>query len=167
MKMRRFAAPLVAALLLTLGACTNPFAPTSSGGSSAPAEAPEIKQAIEQFVTKYNAHDASGLGDYFADDTNFRWIEDGHVVYESRTAAVTGFTNFFGGFGESHLDAYDVKVSMLASDAAVASFRFNQVVAANGQASMKFEGTMSLAMSDRDGGWKIVVGHKSSSGTPH
>ena len=165
--MRRFAPFFAAGLLLIVAGCTNPFAPTSSSGSSAPAEAPEVKQAIEQFVTKYNAHDASGVGEYFADDPNFRWIEDGRIVYESRTAAVTGITNFFGGFGESHLDVYDVKISMLTSDAAVALFRFNQVVAANGQASMKFEGTMSLAMSDRDGGWKILVAHKSSSGAPH
>ena len=56
---------------------------------------------------------------------------------------------------------------MLTDESAVASFKFSQVVAANGQASLKFEGTMSLAMSDRDGGWKIVVGHKSSNGGPH
>jgi len=167
MMMRRFVVPAVAALMLAVAGCTNPFAPTQSGGgAAAPEEAPEVKAAIEQFVAKYNAHDAEGVGEYLAEDTHFRWIEDGRVTYESRTAAVAGLTNFFAGFGDSRLDAYEVNVSMLTDESAVATFRFTQVVAANGQASLKFEGTMSLAMSDRDG-WKIVVGHRSSNGMPH
>lgn len=163
--MRRFTIPLVTFAMLALAGCTNPFAPSQTS-SEAPEEAPEVKAAIEQFVAKYNTHDAAGVAEFYADDANFRWIEDGRIVYESKTAAATGLTNFFGGFGESRFDAYDVKVSMLTDESAVATFRFNQVVAANGQASLKFEGTMSLAMSDRDGGWKIVVGHKSSNGIP-
>ncbi len=167
MTMRRFAPLLVAALFLTVAGCTNPFSSTQSSSTAAPEEAPEVKAAIEQFVAKYNSHDADGVAEFYADDANFRWIEDGRVVYEGRTAAVTGLTSFFAGFGDSRLDAYDIKVSMLTDESAVASFKFSQVVAANGQASLKFEGTMSLAMSDRDGGWKIVVGHKSSNGGPH
>jgi uncharacterized protein (TIGR02246 family) len=166
MKMRRFVVPLIAGLMLAVAGCTNPFAPTQKS-SEAPEEAPEVKAAIDQFVAKYNAHDAAGVGEFYADDVSFRWIEDGRVTYESRTAAVAGLTNFFAGFGDSRLDAYEVKVSMLTDESAVATFRFTQVVAANGQASLKFEGTMSLAMSDRDGGWKIVVAHKSSNGMPH
>jgi ketosteroid isomerase-like protein len=168
MKTRRFAVPIVAALMLAIAGCTNPFAPTQTGGSTAaPEEAPEVKAAIEQFVAKYNAHDAEGIGEYLVDDAGFRWIEDGRVAYESRTAAVAGLKNFFAGFGESRLDAYEMNVSMLTDESAVATFRFTQVIAANGQASLKFEGTMSLALSDRDGGWKIVVGHRSSNGMPH
>ena len=166
MKMRRFAPLLAAGLLLAVAGCTNPFSTTQTTGTAAPEEAPEVKAAIDQFVAKYNAHDAEGVSEFYADDANFRWIEDGRVVYEGRTAAVTGLTNFFAGFGDSRLEAYDVKVSMLTDESAVASFKFSQVVAANGQASLKFEGTMSLALSDRDGGWKIVVGHKSSNGAP-
>jgi uncharacterized protein (TIGR02246 family) len=166
MTMRRFAPLLAAALILAVAGCSNPFSSTQSSGTPAPEEAPEVKAAIEQFVAKYNAHDADGVAEFYADDTNFRWIEDGRVVYEGRTAAVTGLTSFFAGFGDSRLEAYDVKVSMLTDESAVASFKFSQVVAANGQASLKFEGTMSLALSDRDGGWKIVVGHKSSNGGP-
>lgn len=163
--MRRFTIPLVTFAMLALAGCTNPFAPSQTS-SQAPEEAPEVKAAIDQFVERYNARDGAGVGVHYADDANFRWIEDGRIVYESKTAAVTGLTNFFAGFGASRLDAYDVKISMLTDESAVATFRFNQVVAANGQASLKFEGTMSLAMSDRDGGWKIVVGHKSSNGIP-
>lgn len=166
MKMRRFAPLVAAGLILAIGGCTNPFSSTPTSGAAAPEEAPEVKSTIEQYVAKYNAHDAEGLGEFYADDPNFRWIEDGRVVYEGRPAAVTGLTNFFAGFGDSRLEAYDIKVSMLTDEAAVASFKFSQVVAANGQASLKFEGTMSLALSDRDGGWKIVVGHKSSNGAP-
>jgi uncharacterized protein (TIGR02246 family) len=161
MKMRRLALPLIAGLALALSACTNPFAPAGSG-SAAPAEAPELKEALAQYVAKYNEQDATGVGEFYADDPNFRWIEDGRAVYESRTAAVTGLTSFFAGFAESRLDAYNIKVSMLTDEAAVVSFDFTQIVAANGNASLKFEGTMSFAMSDRDGGWKIVVGHKST-----
>jgi ketosteroid isomerase-like protein len=165
MKLRRLAVPVIA-LSLALAGCTNPFAPTQTS-SQAPAEAPEVKAAIDDFVAKYNAHDAAGVGAHYADDANFRWIEDGRMVYESKTAAVTGLANFFTGFGASKLDAYDLKISMLTDEAAVATFRFNQIVSANGQASLKLEGAMSFALTDRDGGWKILVAHKSSSGAPH
>jgi hypothetical protein len=56
---------------------------------------------------------------------------------------------------------------MLNDDAAVATFKFTQTIAANGQAALKMEGTMTLAMTDRDGDWKIVVGHRSASTFPH
>ncbi len=160
-----FLTPVIGGLLL-LTACENPFAPTA-GVSSAPQVSPEVKSAIEQYVAKINAHDATGAGEFYADEQDFHWIENGRVEYETRTAAITGLTNFFGGFPESHFEAYEVKVSMLSDDAAVATFKFTQTVAANGQASLKFEGTMTLAMADREGDWKIIVGHRSAATFPH
>jgi hypothetical protein len=60
-----------------------------------------------------------------------------------------------------------MKISMLTDESAVATFRYSQTVAANGQFSMKFEGTMTLTLAERDGDWKIVVGHRSASKFPH
>ena len=61
MTMRRFAPLLVAGLFLAVAGCTNPFSSTQSSGTAAPAEAPEVKAAIEQYVAKYNSHDADGV----------------------------------------------------------------------------------------------------------
>ena len=151
---------------LLLAACSNPFAPTS-GESSTPEVSPEVKAAIEQYVAKVNAHDAEGAGDLYSDEQDFQWIVNGRVEYETRTAAITGLTNFFGGFPESHFEAYEVKVSMLSDESAIATFKFTQTVAANGQASLKSEGIMTLALADRGDGWKIVVGHRSAATFPH
>lgn len=151
---------------LMLAACENPFAPTGSS-SKVPEVAPEAKAAIEQYVAKVNAHDATGAGELLADGPGFLWIENGEVVYETRTAAVAALTNYFAGFPESHFEAYDMRISMLTGEAATAVFRYTQTVAANGQASLKFEGTMSLTLAERDGEWKIVVGHRSASKFPH
>ena len=157
--------PVIGGSLL-LAACENPFAPTGST-SSVPEVAPEAKAAIEQYVAKVNAHDAPGAGELLADGPGFIWIENGEVVYETKTAAVTALTNYFAGFPESHFEAYDMKISMLTDESAVATFRYSQTVAANGQFSMKFEGTMTLTLAERDGDWKIVVGHRSASKFPH
>ena len=156
----RLLVPVIAALLFGTVGCTNPFAPNAPATKAVTTD-PEIKAAVDQYIAKYNAHDAEGVGELYADDPNFRWIEEGKIVYETRTAAVAGLTAFLAGFGESRMEAYDVKISMLNDDAAVASFRFTQVVAANSQASIKFEGVMTLGLTNADGDWKILVAHKS------
>jgi len=157
--------PVIGGFLL-LSACSNPFAPATNGTSSPPAP-PEIKAAIDQYVAKINAHDAPGAGEFYEDDPGFHWVENGQIEYETKTAAIAALANFFGGFPESHFEAYEVKISMLSDDAAVATFKFTQTIAANGQSALKLDGTMTLSMTDRDGDWKIVVGHRSASTFPH
>jgi uncharacterized protein (TIGR02246 family) len=167
MNMRRlFVVPAVAGGLAVLAACSNPFAPTSTPAEQAAAIAPEVKTAVEGYIAKLNAHDATAAGDFYADDAAFQWVEDGRVVYETRTAAIAGLANFFAGFGETRFEAYDVNISMQADEAAVATFKYTQTIAANGQASLKIEGAMTLSLTQRDGAWKILVGHKSASGLP-
>ena len=166
MKLRRlFIAPAIAGVLLLTVSCSNPFAPTSTTSDSS-AASPEVKTAVEEFIAKLNNHSASETGDYLSDDPNFQWVEDGKVVYETRTAAIAGLENFFSGFGESHIDAYNIKIAALSDNAAVATFHYTQTIAANGAASLKVEGAMTVALTDRDGSWKLLAVHKSASGAP-
>jgi hypothetical protein len=169
MKMRRlFVVPVAAALLIAPVACTNPFSATSTSTSSTAIEvSPEVKTTVDNFIAKFNEHDAAAAGEFFSDDPNFYWIEDGRVVYETKTAVVTGLTNFIAGFGASRLEAYDVKVTMLDDDAAVASFKFTQTIAANDQSSIRVDGMMTMALTQKDGSWKIAGAHKSANGGPH
>lgn len=165
---RLFVVPVAAALLVAPVGCTNPFATTSSSTSSTTIEvSPEVKTTVEQFIAKFNEHDATAAGEFFSDDPSFYWIEDGRVAYETKTAAITGLTNFIAGFGESRLEAYDVKVTMLDDEAAVASFKFTQTIAANGQASLRVDGMMTMALTQKDGSWKIAGAHKSANAAPH
>lgn len=167
MTMRRLlVAPVFAGALLVLVSCSNPFAPTTTSDEAAAAVEPEVKTAVEAFLGKYNAHEAEGAGEYLADDAGFQWIEDGRTVYDTRAAAIAGLTSFFSGFGSSRLEAYDIKVVMLADEAAVASFRYAQTISAGGQAALKGEGAMTMSMTQRDGAWKILVAHKSASAFP-
>jgi ketosteroid isomerase-like protein len=167
MNMRRLLiAPALAGILLVSVSCSNPFAPTTTSEEAAATVAPEVKTAVEEFLAKYNAHDAEGAAEYIADDAGFQWIEDGRTVYETRAAAIAGLTSFFSGFGGSRLEAYDIKIVMLADEAAVASFRYAQTISAGGQASLKGEGAMTLGLTQRDGSWKILVAHKSAAGFP-
>jgi hypothetical protein len=155
---------LAAGIFLVATACSNPFAPTTTE-EAATTVAPEVKTRVEEFLSRVNAHDATAAGEYFSADPGFQWVEDGRIVYETREAAVAGLTAFFAGFGESRLEGYDIKVVMLSDEAAVATFKVTQTIAASGQA-LKAEGAMSLALTQRDGSWKILVAHKSSSGFP-
>ena len=159
-------APIVAGLLLVTASCTNPFAPSSTTVDNA-VVAPEIKSSVEQYAAKINAHDAAGAGEFYADDPGFHWVEDGRTIYQNRAEAITGLTNFLAGFGESRFELYDIKVVALDEDAAIVTAKFTQTVAANGQASLKFEGVLTLGMAKRSSAWKIVAGHKSASGFPH
>ena len=162
---RLFLTPVLAGLLLVTASCTNPFAPSTPGSESATV-APEVKASLEQYAAKVNAHDAAGAGEFYADDQGFHWVEGGRTVYQNRGEAITGLTNFLAGFPESRFEVYDVKVVMLDEESAVVTTKFSQTVAANGQASLKFEGAMTLAMAKRAGTWKIVAGHKSANVFP-
>jgi len=167
MNMRRLLiAPAVAGALLVLVSCSNPFAPTTTPEEAAATVAPEVKTAVEEFVGKYNAHDAEGAAEYLIEDPGFQWIEDGRTIYETRAAAIAGLTSFFLGFSGARLEAYDVKVVMQADEAATASFKYTQTISAGGQAALKAEGVMTLAMTQRDGSWKILVAHKGPGGFP-
>lgn len=157
--------PVAAGFLVLLAACTNPFAPSSSTGSQAIALAPEVKSAVEQFVAKYNAHDAIGAGELFLEDPGFHWVEDGRTLYDTRTAAISGLTNFLAGFNASRLEAVEVKIAMQTEDSATATFRFTQTIAANGQASLRVDGVITFSLANRDG-WKIIAVHKSSEAFP-
>jgi uncharacterized protein (TIGR02246 family) len=163
---RLFLTPILAAILLVTASCTNPFAPTTPGTENTTV-APEVKASLEQYAAKVNAHDATGAGEFYADDQGFHWVEGGRTVYQNRAEAITGLTNFLTGFPESRFEVYDIKVVMLDEESAVVTAKFSQTVAANGQASLKFEGTMTLAMAKRDDTWKIVAGHKSANVFPH
>jgi ketosteroid isomerase-like protein len=163
---RLLLAPIFAGLLLVTASCTNPFAPSSTAPDSATV-APEIKSSVEQYAAKINAHDAAGAGEFYADDPGFHWVEDGRTVYQNRAEAITGLTNFLAGFGETRFELYDIKVVALDDNAAIVTAKFTETVAANGQASLKFEGALTLGMAKRSGTWKIVAGHKSANGVPH
>ncbi len=165
MTMRRLlVAPVILGLLAVLVACSNPFAPTATPSEQAAALAPEVKTAVEGYLTKLNERDATAAGEFYADDAGFHWVEDGRLVYETRTAAIAGLANFFAGFGGSRIEAYDLKISMLSEGAAVATFKYTQTIAAAGPASLKADGAMTLALTQNDGSWKILAGHKSASG---
>jgi uncharacterized protein (TIGR02246 family) len=161
---RLFLTPVLAGCLLLTASCTNPFAPTTPGSESTTV-APEIKASLEQYAAKVNAHDATGASEFYADDQGFHWVESGRTT--NRGEAISALTNFLAGFPESRFEVYDVKVVMLTDESAVVTTKYSQTVAANGQASLKFEGMMTLAMAERDGIWKIVAGHKSANVFPH
>jgi hypothetical protein len=163
---RLFLAPVLMGLLLVTASCTNPFAPSTTE-TQEQTVAPEVKTAVEQYVGKINARDAAGAGEFYADDQGFHWADNGRIAFENRAAAIAGLSSYLAGFPESRFDAYDIRVAMLNEEAAVATFKFTQTVSANGQASLKLEGMMSLSMAKRDGIWKIVSGHKSSDGALH
>jgi uncharacterized protein (TIGR02246 family) len=158
--------PVLAGLLLLTVSCSNPFAPTTPGSENTTV-APEVKASVEQYAAKVNAHDATGAGEFYADDQGFHWVEGGRTVYQNRGEAITGLTNFLAGFSDSRFEVYDIKVVMLDEESAIVTTKFSQTVAANGQASLKFEGAMTLGMAKRDDTWKIVAGHKSASVFPH
>ena len=163
---RLFLVPALVGLVLMTASCTNPFAPATTE-TQQETVAPEVKTAIEQYVGKVNAHDAVGAGEFYAEDQGFNWVDNGRVVYENRATAIAGMSNYLAGFPESRFDAYDIRVTMLSEDAAVATFKYTQTIAANGQASLKIEGIMTLGLTKRDDTWKIVMGHKSSDGGLH
>ena len=100
------------------------------------------------------------LKDLYADDSNFRWIEQGRVSYANHDDVVTGIDMAVGTGANITTHAENVSVTALGPDAAaiIADVRFEF---SSEQFSFEFDGVFSGVAIKQGNAWKFLNGHLS------
>ena len=155
--MRRFL-PL---LLLFLG-CARP-APTAS-------LTPDHRAAMVDSVTAMLAawreavgtRSADRVAEFYADDADFRWIEDGTVRYTSRQQIAEAFRRLVPSLRVMELTLDNPQVTPLAAGVALVTTGFAQKITDTAGTTTGFAGALTLTVIHTDAGWRFLAGHTSS-----
>jgi ketosteroid isomerase-like protein len=119
--------------------------------------AQSVEQALGSFEAAERALDADRLIRHFANVAEFHVYNDGQrLSYEVMTAGVrTTFPtlrSIEGGFS-------DIRVIVLASDAALSTATFQEIVTDGTGGALHQHGAVSWLWRRLDGEWRIVYGH--------
>lgn len=155
-------APLasLAAVGAILTAACVPAAPRMTA-----AHAAAIRDSAQATLDAFQRYSAEGqwdsLAGLYADDANFRWLEQGVVRYRSpaQIRQAMGRVSPETRIETSYLDT---RVVALAPGAAAIATTFYTKFMENGVERAEFGGVLDLVLVHREGGWKILFGHSSS-----
>jgi ketosteroid isomerase-like protein len=145
-----------------LSGCQAPApAPVSFTAAHAAAISDSVTAALEQFRLALSARDVDRALQYYADDSRFRWIEDGEVRYTSKPQIAKALREFATSLRSVALSFYDPVVTGVAPGVATITTRFAQKITDSTGATQGFAGAMSMTMIHADSGWRFLVGHTS------
>jgi hypothetical protein len=152
-------APLVALGAALAGACM-PAAPMMTASHAA-----AIRDSAQAALDAFQRHSAEGqwdsLAGLYADDANFRWLENGVIQYRSPAQIRQALGRVAPGtrIETSYLDT---KVVALAPGAAAIATTFHTRFIENGVERAEFGGVLDIVLVHRADGWRILFGHSSS-----
>ncbi|NOT07566.1 MAG: SnoaL-like domain-containing protein [Gemmatimonadales bacterium] len=141
------------------GACAPRDMALSTAHASAMADS--VRTALAEFLRAGAAGQLDQMLAFYADDPGFRWVEDGAVKARSVEDIRRGLAGLQGMRVETTLE--DTEVSPAVPGVASVATRFQTRVADSSGTKFSFGGAMTLVMVHRDGGWRILTGHSSSS----
>ncbi len=161
---RRRGAPAVLVAVLAVGwGCGPGLRSESFDAARQAAISDSVRATLDAFVATIEAGDWEALGDFYADDARFRWMEDGRVMYDSRQAVVQSLVEVGGSFTHGTLEYTDLDVTPLAPGVAAFTSHFKQtLIGANG-GGFSFSGVIGATLVHAPEGWKFLLGHTSTS----
>ncbi len=160
--MRRSILLVPAAVLLAagpLGTCGPP------AGSLTPTHAAAIRDSVQATLDAFRRYSAAGqwdsLATLYADDANFRWLEQGVVQYRSPAMIRQAFGRVAP--GTRIVTTYrDTKILALAPGVGAVSTAFYTKFVEGGKTAAQFGGVLDMTLVHREPGWRILLGHSSS-----
>ncbi|MGH9888276.1 MAG: YybH family protein [bacterium] len=125
----------------------------------------EVRATLNAFRDAAAGRQWDSLARMYADDSTFRWIENGAVVARSADQIRKYYRDLPA--TTTIATTYDsVEVTPLGSDAAFVTTRYRTMVRDSVRGGFAFGGLLSMTFVRRPGGWRILNGHTSSP-TPH
>jgi len=153
-----FRYPTLCALLLAVS-CTGPERPLS------PARTAAIRDSVQAALDGFCRYSAAGQWDsvltFYADDPQFRWVEEGVVKVRS----VDQIRGYFRGLppGMKIETTYrELDVTPLAPGAASVVTGFETTLIDSAGQRFSFSGLLTMALVHRAGRWQFLTGHSSS-----
>ena len=152
--------PLLATLVIAV-------APACAASSSfTPAHRAAIVDSVHTTIVAWrdalNARDFARAGTYYANDTAFRWYEDGKLTYTSAQAIRDTMKAMAPGLSGFDVTLIDPKITALGPGSAIVTAEFTEKITDTTQRTVGFAGALSLVVVHADSGWQFLIGHNSS-----
>lgn len=159
--MRSFAPMWAVVALGPLAACTT--APPCSALTAVHAAA--IRDSAQAVLDAFRRYSAKGqwdsLGSLYADEANFRWLEQGVVQYRSPAILRQALRRVPPGT-RIETSYNDTQAVALAPGVASITTAFRTQFVDQGRPGAEFSGVLNMTLVHREAGWRILVGHSSS-----
>ena len=124
-----------------------------------------LRTTLDAFQRATSAKQWDSVSHMYADDSTFRWIEDGRVVARSAAAIRQHLLSMPA--STSIETAYDsVEYLPIAPGVGALTTRYTTTVKDSAGAGYSFGGILSMTFVHKPGGWRIISGHTSSPRTP-
>jgi hypothetical protein len=153
--------PFVAVGAVLAGACGVPAAQPLTAVRAA-----AIRDSVQATLDTFRRYSAAGQWDslaaLYANDADFRWLEQGVIQYRS-AAQIREALRRASPTTRIETDYWDTKIVPLAPGvAAVATAFHTKLIESGNSPSREFSGVLDMTVVHRDGGWRILMGHSSS-----
>lgn len=127
-----------------------------------------IRDSVTDFLAAWSEGAGPGewdrLGERYAEDPDFVWLEDGRVRYTSAEAVRAAFEGLRRGFTGVLTEFDDPRITPLAPGVAAVATRFRTTLRRDEGSPVRFGGAMTMTVLDTGDGWKVLQGHTSSGG---
>jgi ketosteroid isomerase-like protein len=137
-----------------------------TGGSFTAMHASAIRDSVQTTLDTFRRYSAAGqwdsLADLYANDADFRFLDQGMVQYRSPGEIRNALRRVAPGT-KIETTYRDTKIVPLAPGVAAVATAFHTKFVEHGRASREFGGVLDLVLVHREGGWKILIGHSSTS----
>lgn len=138
---------------LALISCTVPKEPDRAKLSET------VLATLNKYSEAVNAGRFEEAADYYLDSADFYWIENEALRYDSADAARQSLSSL-ADYGLRPAVRYtEAHISLLGSDAAIASLKFETVFTNPDGGSFSFDGWQTAGLVRTAEGWKIAGGH--------
>lgn len=146
-------------LLSALAGCTAP------GGALTPAHAAAIQDSVQGVLEVYRARtdssDWEGLLAFYADNPEFRWVENGAVYARSKADVRRALTALPPSM-RVRTTYSGTEILPLAPGLATVITSFRTEMADSTGAGFSFGGAITMTMQHQGPTWRILLGHTSS-----
>jgi uncharacterized protein (TIGR02246 family) len=99
---------------------------------------------------------------FYADDPEFRWIEDGMVRYTSRQQLLEAYRGQMPSLRAMEFTLDNPQVTPLAPGVALVTTVFTQKITDTLGTVTGFAGVLTMTVIHADSGWRFLAGHTSS-----
>jgi uncharacterized protein (TIGR02246 family) len=109
-----------------------------------------------------SSRNADRLAGFYADDPDFRWIEDGAVRYTARQQVVAAYQALVPSLRAMVFTLDNPQVTPLGPGVALVTTVFTQKITDTLGTVTGFAGVLTLTAVHVDSGWRFLAGHTSS-----
>lgn len=114
-----------------------------------------------EYVEAVNSSDMSDLIQYYDNDAEFHWVEDGRIEYDSFEAVREALAGLASSNATVELEILESKVIALAPGVAWVTSSYHQTFTFGPESSFEISGVMTFVLRHRADGWKFSMGHAS------